>query len=500
MNYLLKRGLLLFVVLIITRFSLLFSQSNRLPNFIIIFVDDMGYGDLSCFGHPTIRTPNLDQMAVEGMRFTQFYVAANVCSPSRAALLTGRLPVRSGVYPDVFRPNSASGLPTDELTIAELLKTKGYNTAIVGKWHLGHQPDFLPTNQGFDYYFGIPYSNDMGKVGPFGANFDMSAFMSRNAPSPSSDSTAPTPPGNVPSSSSDRPAFSFPQNPPLPLYRNNEIIEYEPDQHQLTKRYTREVLDFIRANQENPFFIYYPNNFPHTPLYASDDFSGTSKRGLYGDVVQELDWSVGEILKELKALDLDENTLVMFTSDNGPWLMMQENGGSAGLLFEGKATTYEGGMREPMIAWWPGKIPANVINESLATSMDILPTIMGMAGIEMPTDREFDGMDIQDLLYGKKENIRDVIYYYHADQLRAIRKGSWKAHFVTQRSYSREPAVAHDPPLLYNLEIDPSEQYEVGAKHPDIIEEIQQLYDQQITTVIPAESETSKRLESAVNR
>ncbi len=459
-----RKALLLTVVIMITRFSL-FAQS-KLPNFIIIFADDMGYGDLSCFGHPTIRTPNLDQMAVEGMRFTQFYVAANVCSPSRAALLTGRLPIRSGVYPGVFRQFSASGLPHNELTIAELLKQKGYGTAIIGKWHLGSQPEFLPAKQGFDYYFGIPYSNDMGKVGPFGDNPEWAAFSA--------------------------------QNPPLPLYRNDEVIEYEPDQHQLTKRYTEEVLNFIRDHKDNPFFVYYPNNFPHTPLYASDDFSNISARGLYGDVVQELDWSVGEILNELKNLDLDENTFVVFTSDNGPWLMMNENGGSAGLLFEGKGSTYEGGLREPMIAWWPGKIPANVINEALASSMDLLPTMLAMAGIEMPQDRDYDGMDIRDLFYGKAEQVREVLYYYHMDGvLRAIRKGSWKAHFETQLSYSREPAVVHDPPLLYNIEMDPSEKYEVGEDHPEIIAEMKALYDKQIATVIPAESEINKTIEGA---
>jgi arylsulfatase A len=458
------------IILITLAFTLLTACNNtgelsdELPNFIIVFADDLGYGDLSSFGHPTIRTPNLDKMASEGMRFTQFYVAANVCSPSRAALLTGRLYIRSGVYPGVFFPNAATGLPLDELTIAELLKTKGYKTAIIGKWHLGSQPEYLPTQQGFDYYFGIPYSNDMGKVGSFGNNPDMAGFTRNYTP--------------------------------LPLYRNNEVIEEEPDQRQLTKRYTDEVLKFIRDNQDKPFFVYYPNNFPHTPLYASEDFEGISRRGLYGDVVQELDWSIGQIIKELRELKLDKKTMVVFTSDNGPWLMMREFGGSAGLLFEGKATTYEGGMREPMIAWWPGKIPSNTVNEALASSLDIMPTIMAMAGIEMPGDREYDGMDISGLLYQETDKVRDIIYYYHGDVLRAIRKGPWKAHFETQMSYSREPAKKHDPPLLYNLENDPSEKYEIGNKHPDIIKEMKELYDHQISTVIPAESETSKVIDN----
>jgi arylsulfatase A len=455
-----KKHILTVALIVLINTLPLLSQTNQPPNFIIIFADDLGYGDLSCFGHPTIRTPNIDRLASQGMRFTQFYVAANVCSPSRAALLTGRLPVRTGVYPGVFRTNSSSGLPLNEITIAELLKAKNYNTAIIGKWHLGSQPEFLPTKQGFDYYFGIPYSNDMGEAGTFA-----------NAPEK---------------------AVYKAKNPPLPLYRNNEVIEYEPDQHQLTRRYTDEALGFIRKNKHNPFFLYYPNNFPHVPLYASKDFEGSSKRGIYGDVVQELDWSVGKILDELKALKLDKNTLVVFTSDNGPWLLLQEYGGSAGLLYEGKGSCYEGGMREPFIAWWPGKIPANVTNEALASSMDILPTFASLANIDLPKDRSYDGVNIQDLFFGKAQKIRDVIYYYNSEQLRAVRKGPWKAHLITQASYTKDKPEVRNPPLLYNLETDPSEKYDVGAQHPEIIKELQDLYDQQIKNVIPAESEINK--------
>lgn len=457
----LKNLWLLAVLVIATRVGL--HAQSKLPNFIIIFADDLGYGDISCYGHPTIRTPHLDQMAYEGMRFTQFYVAANVCSPSRAGLLTGRLPVRSGVYPGVFRTNSASGLPLSELTVAELLKPKGYQTAIIGKWHLGSQPGFLPTKQGFDYYFGIPYSNDMGKAGTFANDTSMAVYHV--------------------------------VNPPLPLYRNNDVIEYEPDQTQLTKRFTAEAIGFMRANKDKPFFLYYPNNFPHAPLYASSDFVGKSRRGIYGDAVEELDWSIGEIFRELKNLKLDKNTFVVFTSDNGPWLLMKQYGGSAGLLFEGKGSTYEGGMREPMIAWWPGKIPSNTTNEALASSMDLLPTMLAMAGIELPKDRDYDGMDISALFYGTAKQVREVMYYYHNNgQLRAVRKGPWKAHFETQPSYTREGPVKHDPPLLYNIETDPSEQYDVGAKHPDIIAELKRLYDKQIATVIPVPSEISKTM------
>ncbi|MEX2335683.1 MAG: sulfatase [Fulvivirga sp.] len=302
MNLILK----LIAIVLIAVGPVLAQKKAKKPNFIIIFADDLGYGDLGCYGHPTIKTPNLDQMAQEGMRFTQFYVGANVCTPSRAALLTGRLPVRYGLTggSGVFFPNSAGGLPQSEVTIAKALKEKAYKTGIIGKWHLGHLPEYLPSSHGFDYYFGISYSNDM--------------IHARNE--------------------------NF---PPLPLYRNNEVIEEGIDQTTLTKRYTEEAVDFIKENKNQPFFLYYPNNFPHVPLFASENFKGKSKRGLYGDVVEELDWSVGEILKTLKELNLDKNTLVVFTSDNGPWLTKKERGGSAGLLFEGKGSAYEGGMRVP---------------------------------------------------------------------------------------------------------------------------------------------------------
>lgn len=451
------------MLVILLKVNIMMAQSRNLPNFIIIFADDLGYGDLSCFGHPTIRTPNLDRMAVEGLRLTQFYVGANVCSPSRAALLTGRLPVRTGMYGNrgVFFPNSSSGLPHDEITIAQALKSQGYQNAIVGKWHLGSQPEYLPLNYGFDYYFGIPYSNDMGKIGSRGQEKT--------------------------------------QYVPLPLYRNNEVIEEEPDQRSLTKRYTEEVISFIRENRDLPFFVYYPNNFPHTPLYASNDYLGASDRGLYGDVVEELDWSVGQILEELKELGLDDNTLVLFTSDNGPWLTMYQNGGSAGLLFEGKASTYEGGMRVPAIAWWPGKIPANTISTALAATMDIFPTFMALANIEMPSDRVYDGLDIKDMLFGEKEMAREIIYYYASDNLYAIRKGPWKAHFTTRPSYSREPPETHDPPLLYNLDIDPSEKYDVGEDHPEIIEDLKREYEKQISELIPAPPEFDKVITDAAS-
>lgn len=449
---------LLTVALLLASHSIGWSQSKS-PNFIIILADDLGYGDLGSFGHPTIRTPNLDKLAIEGTRFTQFYVAANVCSPSRAGLLTGRLPVRNGMYGKnvVFRTNSANGLPLDEVTIAEALKTKGYHTGIIGKWHLGHLPQYIPTKQGFDYWFGTPYSNDMGKV-----------FTTDTTREDIKRLTASL------------------KNPPLPLFKNDQVIEEEPDQTQLTKRYTTEAVNFIKENKDKPFFLYYPSNFPHTPLYASNDFKGKSKRGLYGDVVEELDWSVGKIISTLKELKLDKNTFVIFLSDNGPWLIQKDHGGSAGLLFEGKGSTYEGGMRVPAIAWWPGKVKANSISTELATSLDLFPTILQWAGAQAPTDRPYDGVNISGLLTGESKNVRNIVYYYESNNLYAIRKGSWKAHFTTHPSYSPVAPEKHETPLLYNLDNDPSEKYDVSKLHPDILEDLKKEYEKQIATVIPA--------------
>ncbi|MCU0915245.1 MAG: sulfatase [Planctomycetes bacterium] len=433
----------------------------RKPNFIIIFCDDMGYGDLGCYGHPTIRTPNIDRMAAEGQKWTDFYVGASVCTPSRAALLTGRLPIRSGMCSDVRRvlfPNSAGGLPAGEVTIAEGLKPQGYATGCIGKWHLGHLPQYLPTNNGFDSYFGVPYSNDMDRVAGEG-----------------------------------RQAFFDPKVEywNVPLLRDEQIIERPADQNTLTKRYTEEAVRFIERNKERPFFLYLAHTMVHVPLFVSDAFRGQSPRGLYGDAVEEIDWSVGQVLGALRREGLAENTFVVFTSDNGPWLEYDQHGGSAGLLREGKGCTCEGGMREPCLFWWPGTIQPAVVHD-LGTTMDLLPTILRLAGAEVPADRVLDGFDLRPVLSGRGHSPRDTVFYYRGVRLYAVRKGPYKAHFITQSAYGKDQPVAHDPPLLYHLGNDPSEKFNVAKAHPDVIAAIRQEVERHRTTLVPGEDQLAK--------
>ncbi|MFK7920731.1 MAG: sulfatase [Bacteroidia bacterium] len=435
------------------------SEARTQPNIIIIFADDLGYGDSGVFGHPTIQTPHLDQMARKGMKLTQFYAAASVCTPSRAGLMTGRLPIRSGMCSSkrrVLFPDSDGGIPVSEQTIAEGLKSVGYATACVGKWHLGHQHPHLPTDNGFDEYFGIPYSNDMS-----------------------------------PKEAVWEGAISFPS---IPLMEGDSIIETGPDQTQLTKRYTEKALDFIDRNQAQPFFLYFPHTFPHIPLYASEDFIGKSQRGLYGDVVEEMDWSVGQILNKLEELELSENTLVVFTSDNGPWLVMKEEGGSAGLLRQGKGSSWEGGQREPFIAQWPGMIPAASVNSAITSTMDLLPTCFALGGAALPNDRTIDGLDLMPILKGEESNLHDSFPYFLGAELYAFREGPWKIHFKTFTPYKGEKSVVHDPPLLYHLEHDPSETHDLADEKPEIINSLMLKAEAFLTTIDSVPSQLEKRL------
>lgn len=405
------------------------------PNFVVIFTDDLGYGDLGCFGHPTIKTPHLDRMASEGQKWTSFYAAANVCTPSRAALVTGRLPARTGMASTkrwVLFPDSAGGLPQSEITIARALKKKNYATAAVGKWHLGHLPEFLPTSHGFDTYFGIPYSNDMDRAG-----------------------TAP----------SGRQAFLEPKSEywNVPLMRDEKVMERPADQTTITKRFTEEAVFFINKNKSKPFFIYLAHNLPHVPLFTAEEFVGASRRGLYGDVIEEIDWSVGQVIAALKANGLEDNTLVVFTSDNGPWLTFNEQGGTSGLLRDGKGSCWEGGMREPTIFWGPSFVKPGV-QQGIGSTLDLFPTILNLAGIQMPGDRIYDGYNLSQALKDGSASPRNEMFYYHGDELYAARVGSFKAHFKTHTAYRGQPHVVQDPPLLFNLDIDPSEQYELSVK------------------------------------
>lgn len=443
------------------------NTADRPPNLVIIFTDDLGYGDLGTYGHPTIQTPHLDRMAAEGMKFTQFYVGAAVCTPSRAALLTGRLPVRSGMAGSsrqVLFPDSKLGLPAEEITIAELLKEQGYATAAVGKWHLGHLPDFLPTTQGFDTYFGIPYSNDMDRTvgGPW---LDPNVW---NDPQIES--------WNV------------------PILRDTTEVERPANQHTITRRFTEETIAFMEANQDAPFFVYLAHSLPHVPLFTDDAFKGVSARGLYGDVIEEIDWSVGQIMQALERMDLAENTLVVFTSDNGPWLTFREQGGSAGLLHEGKQSTWEGGMRVPTLAWWPGTI-APTVERALATTMDLFPTAAAMSGAAIPDDRTYDGDSLLPLFSGEADTIRDTVYYYRTQTLFAIRQGPWKAHFITQGSYQNSGNYTeHATPLLFNLDHDPGEQYNLAEAHPEIVAQLTAAAEDHVARTPPAASQLEARI------
>jgi len=425
------------------------------PNFVVIFADDLGYGDLGAYGSTTIRTPNLDRMAAEGMRFTDFYAAAPFCSPSRASLLTGRYPVRAGV-PYVLFPTELTGLPPAEITIAEILSDEGYATAAIGKWHLGWPKPFRAQRHGFDFFYGLPYSNDMLKWEPDTVLRPQHAFWK------------------------------------LPLLDNDEIVEAPVNQHTLTRRYTERAVRFIKENRNRPFFLYFPHTFPHNPQYASEDFEGRSPHGLYADTVEEMDWSVGEVLRALQGLGLDERTLVVFTSDNGPtrggnrW-GPRSSGGSAGGLRGNKGTTFEGGMREPGIFRWPAKIAPDTETSEPASILDLLPTLAELAGAVVPDDRVMDGRSIADLLLGKAETLpQEAFFYYFGAQLQAIRLGHWKLFLrLTEPPeqsaslwYLQNPELferhhrMREEPELYDLDADRGETRNLASELPDIVERL----------------------------
>ena len=434
-------------------------EQNLKPNFIVVFVDDMGYGDLGCYGHPTINTPNLDKMAYEGQKWTQFYSASSVCTPSRAGLLTGRLPIRNGMIGKQTRvlfPNSKYGLPESEITNAEKLKESGYKTAAIGKWHLGNKKEYLPLQHGFDYYYGIPYSNDMDKMNGETCCPGSKYWQKYENKNPGSTKFY-----NV------------------PLIENNDIIERPVDQTTITKRFSDKAVEFIKNNKEDNFFIYLAHNLPHIPLYASDDFLGKSKRGLYGDVIEEIDHGMGLIMEELKKNHLDKNTIVVFTSDNGPWLPFETHSGSAGLLREGKGTTWEGGQRIPGIFWGAG-IKPGVIND-LGSTMDIFPTLLEMSNTNMVDDRIIDGISIKNTLLKHEPSKRETIFYYRSREIYAVRYGEYKAHLITQGAYNypkgSDEKIILDIPLLYNLNIDPSEKYNIADENPGILLEIEKIIE-----------------------
>ncbi|HZK79695.1 MAG TPA: sulfatase [Humisphaera sp.] len=415
------------------------------PNFVIILIDDMGYGDVGAFNPKCKnRTPNIDRMASEGMKLTSFY-AAPVCSPSRAQLLTGCYAKRVSL-PQVLFPAEKIGLSAEEHTIAGLLKQQGYATMAIGKWHVGDQVEFLPTRRGFDHYLGLPYSNDMG--GEWDGEADL-------------------PKGKR-------------KYPPLPLVRDEKVIETlkGPDQEKLVQLYTDEAVKFIREHKAGPFFLYLPHTAVHVPIHPGNAFQGKSENGRYGDWVEEVDASTGRVLATLHELKLEENTLVIFTSDNGPWLTQGADGGNAGPLRGGKGGTFEGGMREPTIVRWPGQISAGTSTDAVAGEIDLLPTFVKLAGGVVPTDRKIDGADLSPILFGQSnESPRECHYFFDGNELQAVRAGPWKLAIAPQREATgRKPAPAKVKgpfvPTLYNLATDIGETTDVAAGHPDVVKRL----------------------------
>ncbi len=432
------------------------AEEQRPPNVVVIFIDDMGYADIGPFGAEGIDTPHLDRMAAEGMRFTDFLVSSAVCSASRSAILTGCYHRRVGIS-GALGPKSTNGINSNEVTLAELCKQQGYATAIYGKWHLGHLKPFLPLQHGFDEYFGLPYSNDMWPYHPNVLHLPMEERLKKW--------------------------------PALPLIEGNKVVNAEvspKDQEQLTTQYTERAVDFIGRHKAEPFFLYVPHSMVHVPLYVSDKFRGKSKRGLFGDVVMEVDWSVGEILGAIRKNGLDENTLVIFTADNGPWLSYGDHAGSSGPFREGKGTEFEGGIREPTIARWPGKIAPGTTCDELASTIDILPTVAKLIGAELP-NHKIDGKDIRPLLFseaGARSPHESFYCYYQGGQLQAVRDRQWKLHLPhSYRTMAGKPGGTGGIPTsysqakigleLFDLKNDPGETKNIAAENPKVVQRLQ---------------------------
>lgn len=423
------------------------TESRAQPNVVIFFTDDQGYGDLSSFGNPTIHTPHVDSLAAQGAKLTQFYVASPVCSPSRAALLTGCYPKRVGMQKHVIFPRTDYGLHGEEVTIADMLQEQGYATGMFGKWHLGHRPGLLPLDQGFDHFYGVPYSNDMSQFHrKEGAKYDLH----------------------------------------LPLMRDNEVIEWEPDQREITRNCTLAALEFIDQAKDEPFFVYMPYSMPHIPIYTSEEFVGRSPRGVYGDVIEEIDGSVGQVLARLEAHGLTQDTIVIFTTDNGPWLPYKDYGGSAGPLRGGKGSNWEGGQRVPCVVRWPGMIPAGSVRREALTTMDVFPTLAAWIGAKPATRGAIDGRDIGTLLQGEGPSHFDpstspFLYYTSNGALAGIRRGPWKLLLENDE--------------LYNVEVDISEQWDKSKQHPELAAELRALAVQ-LDEEIEANARTAQTVES----
>ncbi len=431
------------------------SGTERPPNLVVIFVDDLGYADIGPFGGAA-PTPHLDRMAAEGRRFTDFAVASAVCTASRAALLTGCYHVRVGLS-GALGPRSDIGIADGETTLAELCRQRGYATACFGKWHLGHHPKFLPTRHGFDEFYGLPYSNDMWPLHPDHAHLPDEAERRKRG------------------------------YPALPLIEGDRVVDAEvtgEEQSRLTRDYTLRAVDFVERNRDRPFLLYLPHTMVHVPLFAGTEFAGRTGQGLYADVTAEVDWSVGEVLAALRRCGIDDETLVVFTSDNGPWLSYGDHAGSSGPFREGKGTAFEGGIRVPTIARWPGRVPAGTTCDELASTIDLLPTFAALIGAELPTQR-IDGRDIRPLLFGARDALSphdSFACYYGGGQLQAVRDRRWKLHFP--HGYRRfvaggkggSPAPYANARIgleLFDLHADPGETTDVAALHPDVVERLQ---------------------------